>query len=204
MFLSNLISNPYIFLGFIIALIVAISIHESAHAWVAHKLGDDTAKLEGRISLNPLHHLDPLGTIFLLLVGFGWGKPVPVNHHNLKNPKLDNLKISLAGPISNFIAAIIFAVFFRLFATNEIFGTIIYMIIQLNLVLMIFNLIPIPPLDGSGILTGLLPDEVNQTIHQLSFPLLMVFLLFAFSTNYISDFIQAITSFFLRILVGIS
>lgn len=204
MFILNLISNIYIFIGFILALLIGITIHESAHAYVANKLGDGTAKAEGRISLNPLNHLDIWGSLFLLFAGFGWGKPVPINSHNLSNPKIDNLKISLAGPLSNLIVAILFGLLFRLLPLNEIVGTIFYMIIQINLTLMIFNLIPIPPLDGSNILSGLLPDEVNHTIHQLSFPLMIAFLMFIFSTNYISDFIHTVTAIFLKILVGVN
>lgn len=203
MYILNLLSSPYIFIGFILALIVAISVHEFAHGWMANHLGDATAKMEGRVTLNPLAHFDPLGTLFLFLVGFGWGKPVPVNPHNLKNPKVDGLKISLAGPLSNFFVAIIFALILRFLPLNEALGNIIYIIIQLNLTLMVFNLIPIPPLDGAGILVGLLPNEVNEVIHQLSLPLLITFLIFAFSTNYIADLIRIITTFFLKILVGI-
>ena len=203
MLILNLLSNIYLFIGFIVALAIAISVHEAAHAWMSNKLGDSTAKQQGRISLNPLAHLDLLGTVFLFLVGLGWGKPVPVNYHNLSHPKIDGLKIALAGPVSNLFTAIIFALILRFIPLNEILASITFIIVQLNLVLMIFNLIPIPPLDGSNILAGIVPDEVYESIRQLSTPLLLIFLIFAFTTNYISNFISMVTQFFLKILVGI-
>lgn len=203
MFISNLFTNFNLFICFIIGLAVTISIHESAHAWVAHKLGDDTAKQNGRITLNPLAHLDFMGTLFLLIIGFGWGKPVPVDYNQLSNPKKDGLLIALAGPLSNFIAAILFIIIFKFIPLNEFFGTLLYLIIQLNLVLMIFNLIPIPPLDGSNILIGILPDDINEVIRQYSTLLLIVFMIFALSTNYISDLINAISNFFFITVVGI-
>ncbi len=96
----NLFSNPFFFFSFIAAIIIALTVHEYAHAWASDKLGDSTAKHMGRLSLNPMAHLDPIGTIFLLLVGFGWGKPVPVNERNFKNPKIDSLKVSISGPLT--------------------------------------------------------------------------------------------------------
>ena len=150
----------------VIVFFSAIIIHEYMHGWTAYKLGDPTAKNAGRLTLNPLAHIDPIGTLLLPLmlrimgspILFGWAKPVPVNYHNLKNPKRDMVWVGLAGPAANFICAIILSIILK---TRMPF--FIYRILELgiviNLVLAIFNLIPVPPLDGSRILTGLLPYE---------------------------------------------
>jgi len=130
--------------------LVSLTVHEFAHAWTANLLGDPTAKIRGRITLNPLKHLDPMGTIMIFLAGFGWGKPVPVNPMNLKNPKRDDLIISLAGPASNLFIAIIFSSF-QIFATNMMLNTILSVIVELNIILAVFNMLPIPPLDGSSV-----------------------------------------------------
>jgi len=149
---------------FLVALVVAITIHEFSHAFVAYQLGDPTAKIQGRMTLNPFAHLDPLGTIMILLVGFGWGKPVPFDPFNLRNPKRDSALISLAGPIANIFLALILASLFRigeffhipsLLAISQILQPIVF----LNLVLAIFNILPIHPLDGFKILGGILPKE---------------------------------------------
>lgn len=148
----------YTLIAIIIAFIVAITVHEAAHALVAHWLGDPTAKIEGRLSLNPLKHLDPLGTLLLIVVHFGWGKPVPVNPQNLRSPLRDQALISLAGPVSNFIIAMILVAIMKNFilttplAISSFWGQAIALTITLNLALMVFNLIPIPPLDGSKVL----------------------------------------------------
>ncbi len=163
----------------------AITVHEAAHGWAALKLGDPTAYNLGRVSLNPIVHIDPIGTIvfpIMLLVMrapilFGWAKPVPINPLNLRNPQRDNLLISAAGPLSNLTVA--FLAFFGLiilkslspntFAEKGVFFylvtsifSILYYTVFINVILAIFNLIPIPPLDGSGILMGLLSEEAAQ------------------------------------------
>jgi len=148
-------------------ILIALSFHEFAHAYVANRLGDDTAKQRGRLTLNPLAHLDPIGTIMIFLVRFGWAKPVPVNPLNLANPKKDMLWISLAGPMSNMILAFISGMILRaLIVVNGVSPAdsitgVIFMIlffsVQINLALAVFNILPIAPLDGSKILFGLLP-----------------------------------------------
>lgn len=201
--LLSFISNPLIlFLSFIIALVTAISIHESAHAWVAWRLGDPTAKNAGRISLNPLVHLDLVGTLFLLLAGFGWGKPVPVNPSNFKNPKLDEFKVALAGPISNFIFAAILAIIVRFIPLGNIVNEIFLATIQFNIILMFFNLLPVPPLDGSSILQIILPEESYQTLRQLTFPLMIAFLFFIYTTPYLANLFSTVNRFFTHLLVG--
>jgi Zn-dependent protease len=166
----------------------AITIHEASHGWAALKMGDPTAYHMGRISLNPIRHIDPIGTILLPLIliimgapPFGWAKPVPVNPLNLKDPRKDNLIISIAGPLSNIsvalVAFIIIKIFFRL--DPGMFGRsgftnvlspiiqILYLTIVINVILAIFNLIPIPPLDGSGVLMGLISHEAAAKYDQI-------------------------------------
>lgn len=197
---------------FIAAIVVALSIHEFAHALLAEYLGDPTARLKNRLTLNPLSHLDPIGsTIFLvtLLSGssfvFGWGRPVPVDPYNLTHPKRDMGIIAIAGPISNFLTAIIISIITRLILHFEImamssFIPFFIILISINITLGVFNLIPIPPLDGSKILTALLPNDLanqyNLVLNQYGFFILMIMLFF--------NLIHAITypiSYTLRMLL---
>lgn len=202
MLLFNLLSNPILLIGYVLGICLAISVHESAHAWVANKLGDPTAKNMGRISLNPLAHLDPVGTIFLILAGFGWGKPVPINTSNFKKPVLDELKVALSGPLTNFLTALVFALILRFIPVGEVFSQVFLIVIEINLVLAIFNLLPIPPLDGSAILQAVLPKDSYNTLRQMSTYLLFAFLIFAFATPYVSNFINGSTNFLLKLLLG--
>jgi Zn-dependent protease len=143
-------------------------VHEFAHAFVASALGDDTARLMGRLTLNPMAHLDPIGSILFLLTGFGWAKPVPVSVYRLNgNHRTSYALVSLAGPASNVILAILFATFYRLLSpllassTSMLAYVILYGLetaVYLNMILALFNLIPVPPLDGSRILAAILPD----------------------------------------------
>ncbi len=170
----------------LIVILFAITIHEAAHGWAANKLGDPTAMIMGRVTLNPVAHIDPIGTVLLPIMlvimrapPFGWAKPVPVNPLNLKNPKKDNLLISAAGPISNISAAIVAGIALKIllaltgqsappgFSITQVLVTILYYTVLLNVFLAVFNLIPIPPLDGSGILLGLVSDEAAQKVEQL-------------------------------------
>src|SRR3990167_1041594 len=171
--LTLLQSNPVIALAFITGLVSAITIHEFAHAYVAWRLGDPTAKLAGRLTLNPASHLDPLGTLALLIVGVGWGKPTPFDPFNLRNIKRDSALISVAGAASNFILAFLLSVPYLIaFFTQHLNLTInsIYqilsIIIWINLILGVFNLIPIHPLDGFKVLAGLLPRDLYRDFIQ--------------------------------------
>jgi Zn-dependent protease len=158
-------------------ILLALTFHEYAHAYVAHRYGDDTAKQSGRLSLNPLRHLDPLGTIMIFLVQFGWAKPVPVNPHQLKNPKKDMLWISAAGPLSNMLLALVSGLLLRMLSDfsgttdrDSMTGVLILMVflsMKINLALAIFNILPIAPLDGSKILYGLLPPGFGKMIFAL-------------------------------------
>lgn len=189
--LGDLFNNPLSFLFWAISLIVAITIHEFAHAWSADRLGDPTPSLQGRLTLNPLAHLDPLGTIMLLLVHFGWGKPVQFDPYNLRHPQRDSAIISLAGPASNIILAILCAIILRLLfifhvssLSYPLIGIFIYLLvgllqslITLNIILAIFNLVPVHPLDGFKIVGGLLPADKAHEWYQLE-RYGMIFLLF--------------------------
>ncbi|MBI3260935.1 site-2 protease family protein [Candidatus Berkelbacteria bacterium] len=177
--LWQLLRSPFEFAGLLLALVTAISWHEAAHALMAHRLGDDTPKLAGRLTLNPLAHLDPIGSLFLLIFGFGWGKPVPVNSTKFANPALDEFKVAIAGPLSNIVLAVVFGLSLRLLgsAVSQNIFELLSVFVFINLVLAIFNFLPIPPLDGSKLLRLVVPFEVYLMIEQLGFPILVGLLL---------------------------
>ena len=145
------------FLYLIVALAVCITVHEAAHAWVAFKLGDPTAKMAGRVSLNPMVHLDVLGTIMIFIAHFGWGKPVPFNYNNLKHPRRDAALISIAGPLTNLLTALVIAILFKYLPLSGLLAEILSTIYSLSLILFLFNLLPIAPLDGSKLIGLVIP-----------------------------------------------
>lgn len=168
-------SNLQGFLVAIPAILVAITFHEYAHGKVAYLLGDPTAKHQGRLTLNPLAHLDPLGTLLLVIAGFGWAKPVQVNPGNFHGDmKRGMMFVGLAGPLMNLIIGYLSAVALKLMAAINYFGTaapylqqFFYLLLFYNVVLAVFNLIPVPPLDGSRILAGILPNKYSGIVYAL-------------------------------------
>ncbi len=195
---------------FVPPFLLAISVHESAHAYIAYRLGDPTAKDLGRVTLNPIPHIDPFGFIALFIVHFGWAKPVPVNPANLREPIRDGLWISLAGPASNFILAVLSAAVFRMLIPFLIYSDVgifvlamIKFSVRLNIILMVFNLFPLPPLDGFHILEGLVSYETYLKLQQLQSmgPMLLLGLIFLSSFSGL-DIFGAIFTPVVRILGG--
>lgn len=166
-----LFQEPLNFLVWILAVIVALTIHEFAHAYSAYAFGDDTARRSGRITLNPLAHLDPIGFIMLVFVGFGWAKPVQIDSLRLKNPRVSSALVALAGPLANLLGIIVFGIALKILAPilgpANLLVNFLFMLVVIDAILMIFNLIPIPPLDGSHILFSLLPDRFDRFKEQL-------------------------------------
>ena len=158
---------PEVLVLLIPVLLFALVFHEFSHAWVANKLGDPTARYAGRLTLNPMAHLDPIGGLMILFVGFGWAKPVPVDIRYLRNPRVDMMKIAFAGPASNLLLAFIGGTILR---SGFVHGTVAMMIMlftQINIMLAVFNMIPIAPLDGSQIFSGLLIRTNPELVRNL-------------------------------------
>ncbi|MFZ4631864.1 MAG: site-2 protease family protein [Patescibacteria group bacterium] len=192
----------------IIVLISSAIIHEYMHGWMAYRLGDSTAKDAGRLTFNPLAHLEFFGSFFLPLVMivtnmpfvFGWAKPVPYNPYNLRDHKYGDAKVALAGPLGNFIIALFFGLFLRFFPiVNLTFTGLVSLIVYINLVLMIFNLVPLPPLDGSKILAAFLPEKIKYkflSLEKYGFILVILFVMLA------GDIIMPVVNTLFKIIVG--
>jgi len=201
-----------------IVLLVAFTIHELSHAVVADRMGDPTPRRMGRITLNPIAHLDPIGTILLLVSGFGWAKPVMINPMNLRgNPRTGMAIVAAAGPISNLIMAVFFSLPFKLglvafsaFGASSVIPSLselLFQFVWINLILAFFNLIPIPPLDGYKILTGILPPDIAyrlRPLEQYGFLILMgvIFILPMLGIDLISNLIMTPSMMALSFLIG--
>ena len=158
---------PEVLVLLIPVLLFALVFHEFSHAWVANKLGDPTARYAGRLTLNPMAHLDPIGGLMILFVGFGWAKPVPVDIRYLHNPRVDMMKIAFAGPASNLLLAFIAGTILRLGFVHGTVAMMIMLFTQINIMLAVFNMIPIAPLDGSQIFSGLLIRTNPELVRNL-------------------------------------
>lgn len=198
-----------ILIGFAIV-IVALTIHEAAHAWTADKLGDPTARLLGRVSLNPIVHIDPIGTVLLPLLAMfsglpilGWAKPVPVNISRLRHHRRDFMIVAAAGPVSNLLQAFIIAGVFRMLydpSASDLLPAILKDAVTTNLILAFFNLIPIPPLDGGNVLAGLVPENAARAIDQVrQFGFIALYALML--SGILTELIMPPTVFFYRLLL---
>ncbi|MFB3886276.1 MAG: site-2 protease family protein [Thermodesulfobacteriota bacterium] len=167
--LKLLTHDPLAFALVVIPLLFSVIIHEVAHGWVAYRMGDPTAKWLGRLTLNPIKHLDPIGTLMLFLVGFGWARPVPVNFSNIPDRRKGLVFVSSAGIVANIFFALFALLFFRLFSTSfsEIASILVYYVVQINVTLAALNLIPIPPLDGSKIVMGIASHRTQYFLARL-------------------------------------
>ena len=195
---------------------LVMPLHEFAHGFTAYKLGDNTAKNMGRLRFSPTAHIDPVGALMILLVGFGWAKPVPVNPRNFKNPKVGMAITALAGPVSNIIAAFLGTIFYYvniLLAINAILPLFICDLlhiflsyfISVNVSLAVFNLIPIPPLDGSKILFAFLPDKIVYKVYQYERQLnsILILLIAVGALTGPLSFLQSLLSEFIMNIVGL-
>ena len=204
--IENLISSPLSFLASLLAIVIAITIHEFSHALAADRLGDPTPRLQGRLTINPLAHLDPIGTLMLILFRFGWGKPVQFDQFNLRNPRRDTMLISIAGPASNLLTAVLAAILLRFLPSSLLSLLILQPFIVISVVLAVFNFVPIHPLDGGKILSGLLPlslaKEWEQIQAQFGTLLLIMMVLPWGGTAPIFYLTGPVVQFILQLLLG--
>ena len=198
---------PEVLVLLIPVLLFALVFHEFSHGWVANKLGDPTAKNQGRLTLNPLAHLDPFGSLMILFVGFGWAKPVPVDSRYLANPRKDMMKIAFAGPASNLLLALIGGLIIRLTGYVDTFTSMLILFTQINISLAVFNMIPIPPLDGSQIFSGIMIQRNPQLVMQLQMygpQILIGLILFGMfsGVSIIWAFMSPFVNFFMFLFAG--
>ena len=204
--------SPETLILLIPTLMFALSFHEFAHAWMATKCGDNTAARMGRLTLNPMAHLDVMGSLMILFVGFGWAKPVPVDSRNLKDPRKDMMKVAAAGPISNLLLAMLAGMVWRLLGgtgllSNSIFPVLIFYFTQINIALAVFNLLPVAPLDGSQIFSGYLMKtnpqlawKIQSYGPQVLFGLILFGYITGFSILWLA--MKPFVNFFMLLFIG--
>lgn len=213
MFINFLTSEPLLAVTWLIAVLFALTIHEFSHAYVAYLRHDYTAEAAGRLTLNPLKHLDIVGFLALLLIGFGWAKPVPFNPYHLKNPRWDSIWVALAGPAANLLSAVLAAGLLRwffglgIFSGNNLLAVFLFQMIILNLGLLFFNLIPLPPLDGSKIWhvifnTFLHNPRLGQLIEIRGQNILMILVFLSFAGLDVFFFLNYLSGSTLIFLLG--
>ena len=199
--------SPEVLVLLIPVLLFALVFHEFSHGWVANRLGDPTAKNQGRLTLNPMAHLDPIGSMMILFVGFGWAKPVPVDSRYLANPRKDMMKIAFAGPASNLLLAFIGGILIRITGYAGPLSSMLILFTQINISLAVFNMIPIPPLDGSQIFSGIMIRKNPQLVMQLQMygpQILLGLILFSMFTgiSIIWAFMSPFVNFFMFVFAG--
>lgn len=184
-------------------ILIAIVCHEFAHGFMAYVLGDNTAKNSGRLTLNPIKHIDPVGFICMLIFRFGWAKPVPINPNNFKNRKRDTFLVSIAGIGTNFIIAILIAIILVYFPISNIYlHNILLVTMMYNIMLGVFNILPFPPLDGSKMLASLLPSKIEYYFYKYERYFYFILILFI-ATNWISRIISPIINFMVNLIFRI-
>lgn len=199
--LSLLSENPLAFVILALSLVMALTVHEWAHAITADRLGDSTPRRAGRVTLNPISHLDPFGTILLLIAGFGFAKPVPVNPNAVG--RWGMVAVAAAGPISNILLAVLGILLLQLVPATNIAALVLFFFISINVVLAVFNLLPIPLLDGSRILAGIFPRTLGRALaefEQMPFSFVVVMLFIFLARDYIGVVIRAVQGFLFSIL----
>lgn len=204
MIIDLLFQNPVVGVLLFSFIVIAISVHEAAHAFMANYLGDNTPKSQGRLTLNPLSHLDPWGTLLIVIAGIGWGRPVVFNPFNLKNPRRDTALIALAGPVSNILMAILAVSILNFFGPASFLSAILIPFITLNIALAVFNMIPIDPLDGFKVVAGILPPHLAyqwEDTRKYGLLLLIFILLSGTVERIVFPAVQAIQSLLFRLFI---
>ena len=208
MLISLLFEDPMIFLVWILAVIFGITIHEFSHVLSAYWQGDNTGQSMGRLTLNPIKHLDLVGTIMIMFIGFGWGKPAPFNPYNLKYKKWGPALVSIAGPASNIISVIVFGLLLKLvFAFSDLGAdnlliAFLFALVQMNLILALFNLLPIPPLDGSKILFTIIPVKHSNAIMFMErYGMWILLAVLIFGSSYLFAFYSMVYNWIVDVLI---
>lgn len=204
--LDLLVQNPIAFIIFMAGLLMSISIHEFTHCFVTDKLGDPTPRIKGRLTLNPLAHLDPIGTLAIILTGFGWGKAAPYDPYNLKEPVRDAALIAAAGPVSNLLIATLLSILLKLGFGGEFFALFSIQLIFINIALALFNLLPVYPLDGGKIMRALLPHQASLEYEDImsrygTMILIMMVFPWAGGQSAVSALLRPIINIFLKIFI---